>query len=123
MVIDTSVIIQFLRAKDKKQTELFALSSQSPLYVSVVTVFELFIGATTAAKKKDAEIILNGLTVLPFTVECAEKASAIYLELHRKNKLIEFRDIFIAASAMVNNQPVKTLNVSHFSRVPGLKLL
>jgi len=31
--------------------------------------------------------------------------------------------LFIAASALVNNLPVKTLNERHFSRVEGLLLV
>jgi tRNA(fMet)-specific endonuclease VapC len=31
--------------------------------------------------------------------------------------MIEFRDIFIAATAIVNEMPVKTLNLKHFQRI------
>ncbi len=37
--------------------------------------------------------------------------------------MIEATDIFIAATALVNNLPVKTLNERHFARVEGLLLV
>ncbi|MFK7924930.1 MAG: PIN domain-containing protein [Bacteroidia bacterium] len=47
MVIDTSVFIEFLRAKDKKRTSLYNLPENTALYISSVTVFELYAGATS----------------------------------------------------------------------------
>ena len=44
----------------------------------------------------------------------------IYHQLRQVNKMIEFRDIFIAATALVYNLPVKTLNKKHFARISGL---
>jgi len=37
--------------------------------------------------------------------------------------MIEFRDIFIAATCMVNNLPVKTLNKKHYDRIEGLSVV
>lgn len=37
--------------------------------------------------------------------------------------MIEFRDIFIAATAIANNLPLLTLNEKHFSRVDNLSLV
>ena len=59
---------------------------------------------------------------LPFAKAVAEKAAIIYQELKKENKVIEFRDIFIAATALVHDMPVLTSNKKHFTRVKGLKL-
>lgn len=55
-------------------------------------------------------------------METAKIASEIYLDLRAKNKLIEFRDILIAATALQHTMPLATLNRKHFERVEGLKL-
>ncbi|MEY4906232.1 MAG: hypothetical protein RLZZ292_4047, partial [Bacteroidota bacterium] len=34
----------------------------------------------------------------------------------------DHRDIFIAATAIANNLPIKTLNIKHFARIPNLIL-
>lgn len=120
MVIDTSLLIEHLRSKDKSKTTLFNLSSTDLRYVSSVTVYELFAGATDASKIASVRHELQGLLILPFTAEVSEKAGEIFRNLRAKGQMIEATDIFIAATALVNNLPVKTLNVRHFSRVQGL---
>lgn len=123
MVIDTTLFIEHLRAKDKTQTTLFKLSSTELRYVSTVTVYELFAGATDASKLASVQSELQGILILPFTTEAAEKSGEIYRDLRSRGLMIEFTDIFIAASALINNLPIKTLNTRHFSRVQGLTLL
>lgn len=36
--------------------------------------------------------------------------------------MIEFRDIFIAATCIVNELPIATLNKKHFKHIEGLKI-
>ncbi len=122
MVIDTTLFIEHLRSKDKSKTTLFKLSSTRLRYVSSVTVYELFAGATDASKMASIHYELQGLLILPFTTEIAEKAGEIFRDLRSRGQMIEATDIFISATALVNNLPVKTLNVKHFSRVQGLLL-
>ncbi|MCF2491295.1 hypothetical protein L0659_24190 [Dyadobacter sp. CY347] len=50
------------------------------------------------------------------------KAAEIYHNLRRRNSLIEFRDIFIAATALTFQLPIKTLNQGHFQRIENLEL-
>jgi predicted nucleic acid-binding protein len=53
----------------------------------------------------------------------AEKAAEIYHRLRKNNQIIEFRDIFIAATCLTFNLPIATLNKKHFKRIEGLKIL
>lgn len=53
----------------------------------------------------------------------AERAGEIFRSLHSTGQMIEISDIFIAATALANNLPVKTLNIRHFERVKGIKLV
>ena len=48
MVVDTSIFIEFLRAKDKTKTALFQVPNEGQLYISSVTLYELLMGAVTA---------------------------------------------------------------------------
>lgn len=61
--------------------------------------------------------------LLPFTDEAAIKAAQIYRQLKKDSLLIEFRDIFIAATCIVNDLPLITLNEKHFKRINGLVLI
>jgi len=122
MVIDTSLFIEFLRSKQKENTKLYNLPDNTSYYLSSVTLFELFMGATSPEKEKDIHTLTDELNVLPFDNEVALKAGQIYQELRKKNQLIEFRDIFIAATCLVHELPLATLNKKHFERIEGLML-
>ena len=49
--------------------------------------------------------------------------SKIAKKLKSDNRIIEFSDIFIAATAIANNMPLSTLNVKHFERIDDLELV
>lgn len=123
MVIDTSVFIDYLRAKDKTKTRLQNLPEDAVIYVSSVTLYELYMGAFTPQKWVDIQTLTDGIPVLSFSQEVAEKAAIIFQELKKTNKLIEFRDIFIAATAIVHHLPVVTRNGKHFKRIKELTVI
>ena len=122
LVIDTGIFIEYLRRPEKSKTILASLPNDSSLFVSAVTVYELMMGATNDQKKKDVEILLEGLSVLPFDEEVSMKAAEIYHNLRRRNLMIEFRDISIAATALIFQLPINTLNKDHFQRIDTLEL-
>ncbi len=68
-------------------------------------------------------MLTDSIPVLSFNQEVAEKAAIIYQELRKTNELIEFRDIFIAATAIVHHLPVITKNSKHFTRIKELKVV
>jgi len=120
MVIDTSIFIEFLRAKDKTKSVLYSISKVPPLAISTITLYELLMGATDSNKLNDIKLLTDDLLILDFDSRVANKSSEIYHQLRIDNKMIEFRDIFIAATCIVNQMPIKTLNVKHFERIKGL---
>jgi predicted nucleic acid-binding protein len=123
ILIDTSIIIDHFRKKDKSNTLLIQLFKKYHLYISSVTVFELYNGATSEQKVNDIELLLKNVKVLDLTSKVASEASKIYQQLLSENKIIEFRDIFIASTAITNKIPLSTLNLGHFERIKGLKLI
>ena len=122
MVVDTGIFIEHLRAKDKLSTQLYKLSEQT-LFVSAISVYELYMGATTKEKQDDVRAITENLVVLPFTNSESFQAAQIYHRLRNSNQMIEFRDIFIAATCLANDLPIVTLNKKHFNRIDGLRIL
>ena len=122
MVIDSSIFIEHLRASDKNNTSLSLIAANNVLYISAVTIYELYIGASSVEKQNDIQKLTDGLIILPFNEVVAFQASIIYRNLKSYNQLIEFRDIFIAATCIVNDLPIKTLNLKHFNRIPDLEV-
>src|ERR1700722_10917097 len=101
LVVDTSIFIEYLRAADKRKTILFSIPDDTILFISAVTLYELYIGAVNDEKKKDIRLLTEDIAVLPFNDDVAVQSSVIYHELRKANQMIEFRDIFIAATCIV----------------------
>ena len=123
ILVDTSIIIDHLRKSKKENTLLTRYFKKYLLCFSTITVFELYVGATDARKFNDIEKILLQGDILDFDGFTAQYASEIFKKLKLENKQIDYRDLFIAATAKVANIPLATLNVKHFERVDGLKLV
>ncbi len=122
MVIDTSVFIDHLRSKNKSGNPLSQIPIENGIYISTVTLYELYMGATAVQKWSHVEKLTKDLTVLDFSNDVAKKSAKIFQELKQNNKVIEFRDIFIASTAICHNLPVFTLNKRDFSRINGLRV-
>ena len=123
LVVDTNIFIEYLRAKNKEATVLFQLPETVKLFVSSVTMYELYMGANSVEKKNDVKLITEDLVKIPFDELVVEHAAEIYHDLKRASQIIEFRDIFIAATCIAYDLPLKTLNAKHFSRINKLNLL
>jgi tRNA(fMet)-specific endonuclease VapC len=123
LVIDTSIIIEFLRSKDKKVTSLYLIPNDKTICITTVSIYELYIGATDKIKWKDIKLLTEDLLTLPFDANVSMEAAKIYHQLRTDNKMIEFRDIFIAATCIINKIPLLTLNKKHFSRIKSLEII
>lgn len=102
---------------------LFHIADRFDLFVSSITVFELFAGATDERKKKDIENIVSAAVVVSFSTDIAKEAGELYISLKKENRILEIRDIFIAATAVTFNLPIVTLNREHFERIKKIELL
>lgn len=105
MVVDTSIFIELLRTKDKTKTTLYNIPETEQIYISSITLYELLMGATSKEKLNDVKILTDDLPILSFNDVIAEEAANIYHNLRTTNKMIGFRDIFIAATCIVHKLP------------------
>ena len=122
VALDSSVLIEHFRMKDKDHSLLNRLMLEfEELSVSPLVLYEIQIGRTES-RLLDSSAILENLTVLPFGEDTVVKAAALYQKLKQANKLIDHFDILIAASAIVHDLPLATLNRKHFERIEGLIL-
>lgn len=120
ILLDTSVLIEALRNKNKQATMLYTLASRGDvLAVSSITVYE-FRNGMTSVNQALCEQVLNSMKAVPFDDTAARIASSIYRTLKSQHNLIDIADILIAATAMAHNAPIATLNTRHFQRIAGL---
>jgi tRNA(fMet)-specific endonuclease VapC len=121
LLIDTSILIDYLRKSQKQQTLFYRLSSQFDYSISSITHFEFMVGATPN-NRPFIQQLLQDLPVLAFDIACANQAAAIHQELKMQNQLLPMADILIAATAITYDSPLLTLNRKHFERIKLLKL-
>jgi len=81
MVIDTSIFIEYFRAKNKRKTVLYSIPNNSLLHLSTITIFELFIGATNKEKWQDIVTLTDDLIIIPVNKEIALESAKIYHQL------------------------------------------
>lgn len=120
ILLDTSVIIDFLRRKDRKQTLLFKLANED-LYISILVHTELYAGKSIWKKttaKKALEKVLSELTILPLDIETSQKAGEIKAYHHNASLI----DCIIAATAQIHKLHLASFNMKDFAPIENLKL-
>ncbi len=121
--VDSCIFIDYFRSRDKGATRLIRLRKDyDRLYVSAVAKYEVFAGASDECVDY-WQSLFESYEILPFDDAAIEKARALYRPLKRKNCLLDLGDILIAATAIVNDLPLATLNQRHFERIDGLRLI
>jgi predicted nucleic acid-binding protein len=122
MLIDTDIIIEYLRSENKTLTTLIKLLQRFNVFISSITEFELYLGAKTERHFKDLELLFTEMEILPFDFGCGQIAANIWKELRIKHQHIEIKDIFIASIAIHNDMWLYTFNKKHFQPIKDVKL-
>lgn len=125
MIFDTDFLIACAKgtqALSKARAKAFmdALPDSETLLISRVTWMEFVAGYETLAV---AQAALARFTMLDFDGELWWGASRIMRDLGRKGLRIGTPDCMIAATALAYDQPLVTLNRSHFARIAGLRVV
>ena len=120
--LDTSILIDYFRKRNKSGTQFFKLSSEFDFAISVITKLEILTGI-----KKEQEVfwtnVFNRIKILELSEKDVEIAAGIIKSLKMKNKIIGLKDILIASTAITNGLRISTLNLKEFERIDNLQLL
>ena len=119
ILVDTDVLINFLRGKERARDFLASVISESVLYVSVITVAELHAGALPHEAER-TQALLDGLTVVDVTRDIAEKAGTY--KRTTKSQRLELMDCLIAATAHATRATLATGNIKHYP-MPDIETL
>lgn len=121
LLIDTSIIVDHLRLKNKSQTTFYKLfNDKHDLYISILTHTECYAGKGIWEKQIERNYLKNiliGLKILPLEENISEKAGGI-----RASYNLGIADAIIAATALFHKLELATLNVKDFKKIAGLKL-
>jgi len=123
IVVDSSIIIDYLRGGEKWDDFIFAAEDeQDPqLFLPTIVIFELYSGTSTRSIKKLQEM---SYFISHFErIDLNEHIAMLAGELSRDaSHRIQAPDYIIAASALSINATVLTLNQKHFEQIPNINL-
>ncbi len=112
VLLDTDILINFLRGKVKAKEFLCSLIEDSAIMsCSAITVAEIFAGMMEHEREKTTALI-DGLNIIDITREIAEKAGSYKNSI--KKQSLELDDCLIAATAFSINAVLATGNIKHY---------
>jgi|SRR3989344_835712 len=121
LVIDTSVLIDYLRGGMKWEELLGKLEKDAEIYLPTIVIFELFSGKSTAKQETASKIndFLGFFQKVELTERIAKRAGELFRDM---NKNLGAPDYIIAATALELNAMLVTINTSHFKQIMHLTL-
>jgi len=123
-LIDTDWIIDYLKGREKAVKALQSLFEEE-LYVSIISLAEIYEGITETKNKEKAvkalDDFLSCVAILNINIEICQKFGEIRNILRKEGKLIGNFDILIAATAIVNDLEIVTDNKEDFSKINEVK--
>lgn len=119
ILLDSDVIIDFLRSGQGQLPSLFKLQSENKaeLYISAITVLELFAGKSSKQITPDLLELISSFKIIQISTDLAQYAG----ELRRDNNLaIALADLLVGASALYIKAKLATGNRRHFQKISRL---
>lgn len=120
MLIDTDVLIWFLRGRSSARE---ALARCRPVELSAVTYMELVQGVRDRNELRMLRrtIRLNEWRILPLTEDISHRA-VMYVEGYALSDGLRVADALIAASAVQSGAALMTANTRHYKCIPDIEL-
>lgn len=118
MLVDTDVLIDFLRGYNKAISFIDKFSSQ--IILSPIVIAELYAGLKGANELAVLDNFVSHFRVIPITSEIA-KAGGLYKRDFGKSHGVGLADAILAATAEKEKATLKTLNVKHYPMIKGLR--
>ena len=125
VVLDTDILIDYIRRPKVDGSYLVKLiKSELPhnLAISIITIQELYVGQSSKIAQKEQFFltIIDSLKILPYEYKVAKCAGKIMRDSKYKTG---FTDAAIAATTIVNNAQLATLNKKDFQGIPDLEFV
>lgn len=119
-LVDTSVLIDYLRGDQGAAEVLESERAAAPLWASEITRLEVLAGMRPA-EEQATRALLATLTWLPVDADVAETAGALGRQWLPSHQAIDSADLAIAGTAVRSGTRLLTRNVRHFPMFPDLR--
>jgi predicted nucleic acid-binding protein len=120
VLVDTSVLIDYLRGHPGASELLEAERAASPLHASEITRLEVLAGMRPQ-EEAETRSLLSTLIWHPVDSDVAEEAGALGRKWLPSHQAIDSADLAIAATALRADARLLTKNVRHFPMFEALR--
>lgn len=122
VIVDTDILIDFTKGETDSLLTLNRLGKNNELLISVMTKFEILVGARNKGEFKELESFINTYQIVDFTASITSEAISL-LRKYRLSHGLLVADSLIASTALILNCPLITKNQKDFKFISGLDLL
>jgi tRNA(fMet)-specific endonuclease VapC len=122
VVVDTDLVIDFLRGKGPGAPLVRELIGSHRFRVTAITAFELRVGANFMARRDDIVRLVHS-RAFPLDSRSALRAGELAATLRGAGQDIGLADCLQAGICLNFDLPFATRNRKHFDRVGGLRLV
>lgn len=124
-LLDTNICVYIIRRRPDAVYRRLSRTAGRAVAISVVTAFELEIGALRAQGRHYSEVVRLFIAEFP-VLPLEDSARAFYgqlrTSLERRGEIIGAHDMLIAAHALALDATLVTNNEKEFKRIKGLSI-
>lgn len=113
ILFDTDYIIDYLRGKDSKFGIIHNSLKFNSLYISILTVYELYAGMRDSEQQATDDFI-RACRIEPVTMEIAQYAGIFRMKQRQKGITLSIVDCIIAETARAKGYRIATMNKKHY---------
>lgn len=121
-VLDSDVLIDFLRGAGPGCEVVRSLARGGGYRVTGVTAFELALGRAYRRDPRPVHTVL-AVPLLPLGREAGLRAGDLLAELRGAGRALDVRDAMQAGICLAAGATLVTRNAAHFNRVRGLRVV
>lgn len=127
MILDSTFLVDFERESARRKTgpatKFLEARPEEELCITFTIAGELAAGESMGRDRAKWESFIQPFRFFGYNNEVACQFGEIFRELRSSGTLMGANDMWIAATALANSQPLVTRNADEFRRVPDLEVL
>jgi len=122
--LDTTVLMDFYRMSKKEYSFLYNISKHSSQFtVSIFSQYQIYLRLHKPSHRDYWDDFFQRVITIPFNEEVREIAVPLHQSLKKKGITVKMQDIVIAASALLFDSRLATMDERKYSFIEDLELI
>lgn len=121
IIVDSDILIDFSRNLETAATWIESTELNWQIMISSVTEMELLLGSRDKSHLREVHTFLSRYQIISINERISDQAADLVRRYCLSHRLL-VPDALIAATAIVNDLPLATINIKDFRFIDGLRL-